>query len=255
MLFSRPTFIGIDPTAGQRPFVYAALDGNLRLLALGQGSADDVLAFAAGQREAFVAVSAPRRPNQGIMRREDYRRQLSPPPHPGRWLDLRLVEYLLSQHNIRMPQTYSDEKRCARWMQMGFSLFRRLESLGYRPCPEDEQVRQSLEVYPHACYTVLLGHSPFPKASLEGRLQRQLILHEQKVEVPDPMRFFEEITRHKLLQGVLPEEELYTAAELDALVAAFTAWTIANDPERSTLLGDPDEGQVILPVGELKPRY
>jgi hypothetical protein len=156
------------------------------------------------------------------MRREDYRRQLSPPPHPGRWLDLRLVEYQLSQHNIRMPQTYSDEERCARWMQMGFSLFRRLEGLGYRPCPDDEQVRQSLEVYPHACYTVLLGHSPFPKASLEdARSASSSCTNKGRGARPDAL--FEEITRHKLLQGVPPEEGLYTAAELDALVAAFTA--------------------------------
>jgi len=43
MLFTQTTFIGIDPTAGQRPFVYAALDSDLRLLALGEGDLDEVL--------------------------------------------------------------------------------------------------------------------------------------------------------------------------------------------------------------------
>jgi predicted RNase H-like nuclease len=216
---------------------------------------DEVLAFAAGQRQAFVAVSAPQRPNQGLMAQEEMRRQLNPTPRPGRWLDLRLAEYQLRQHNISIPQTYAAEQSCPNWRKMGFSLFRRLEVLGYQPCPMDGKELQALEVYPHACFAVLLGHNPFPKRTLEGRLQRQLVLHEQKLNVPDPMRFFEEITRHKLLKGILPNEDLYSPGELDALVAAYTAWYIANHPEQATLLGDPSEGQIVLPVTELKPRY
>lgn len=255
MLFSGATYLGIDPTAGQRPFVYAALDGERRLLALGQGGMDEVLAFAAGQRQAFVAVSAPRRPNLGLMGREEVRRDLSPPPRQGRWLDLRLAEYQLRQHNLTVPQTAAEAQRCPRWMQMGFTLFQRLESLGYSPCPADGQERQSLEVYPYACFAALLGHTPFPKHTLEGRLQRQLVLHEQGVNVPDPMRFFEEITRHKLLKGILPTEALYTPEELDALAAAYTAWAVAYRPQDSLFLGDPDEGQIVLPVALLKQRY
>lgn len=255
MLFSENTFIGIDPTAGQRPFVYAALDGDLHLLALGQGNLDEVLAFAAGQRQAFTAICAPRQPNRGMMARQEVRQQLNPPPRPGRWLDLRVAEYQLRQHNISMPQTYADEQRCPRWMQMGFTVHRRLEGLGYHPCPAEGQDRQLLEVYPHASFSALLERIPFPKHTLEGRIQRQLVLRDQRVEVPDAMEFFEEITRFKLLKGILPNENLYQPGELDALVAAFTAWAIATHPERITLLGDLDEGQVILPVAALKPRY
>jgi hypothetical protein len=71
MFPSHTTFIGIDPTAGQRPFSYAAIDSDLKLLALGTGDMDEVLAFAAGQRQAYIAVSAPRRPNCGMMERDD----------------------------------------------------------------------------------------------------------------------------------------------------------------------------------------
>ena len=59
MLFTHTTFIGIDPTAGVRPFTYTALNNELELLALGQGNMDEVLAFVAGQREAIVAVTSP----------------------------------------------------------------------------------------------------------------------------------------------------------------------------------------------------
>jgi len=90
---------------------------------------------------------------------------------------------------------------------------------------------------------------------LEGRLQRQIALYDRKVDVPDAMRFFEEITRHRLLKGVLPVEMIYSAGELDALVAAYTAWLAALHPDQVTLLGDPQEGQVALPGTDLKSRY
>lgn len=256
MLFtSHTTFLGIDPTAGQRPFSYAAIDGERQLLALGQGSIDEVLAFVAGQRQAYVAVCAPTRPNQGLMERPALRESLSPAPRPGRWVNFRLAEYLLRQHNISCPQTGSTEENCPAWMRMGFLLYRRLEKMDYCPYPTDEAPRQYLEVYPHASFCALLGQAPFPKQSLEGRIQRQLVLDENNLHIPDPMRFFEEITRRRLLQGILPTEDLYTPGELDALVAAYTAWMAATHPEQVSILGHPEEGQIVLPAPELKRRY
>lgn len=255
MFYNHPTFIGVDPTAGEKPVVYAAIDYELRLLALGQGNLDDVLAFAAGQRHAVVAVCAPQRPNTGLLTRPAIRESLNPVPHPGRWENFRLADFLLRQHNISIPQTPADEADCPNWMKKGFLLFRRLTEIGYQSYPKKEAERQFLEVYPHAAYTVLLGVLPLPKHTLEGRLQRQLVLFQMNLEIPDPMRFFEEITRHRLLKGVLPFDDLYTAAELDALVAAYTAWQAANHPEQITVLGEPEEGQVVLPVAELKTRY
>lgn len=249
------TFIGIDPTAGQRPFSYAAIDIDLQLLALGEGDMEEVLAFAAGQRQAFVAVSAPRRPNTGLMGQEDVRQRLTPQPRPGRWINFRVAEYQLRQHNIYCPNTAAEEKNCPNWMRMGFKLYRRLEKLGYKPYPVDQGSRQLLEVYPHASYTALLGLVPFQKNTIEGKIQRQLVLFEHGMVLSDPMRIFEEITRHRLMQGIFPEEELYSQGELDALVSAYTAWKAANQPEETTTLGDPQEGLVVIPVPELKHTY
>jgi predicted RNase H-like nuclease len=140
-------------------------------------------------------------------------------------------------------------------MQMGFSLYRRLESQGYQPYPSPEQALQWLEVYPHASYCTLLGRAPLHKNTLEGRIQRQLVLYEQKIGVPDPMDLFEEITPHRILQGILPLDNLYNQGELDALVAAYTAWQAANHPQQTTTLGDAAEGLIVLPVAELKRTY
>jgi hypothetical protein len=255
MFFSDLSYIGIDPTAGQRPFAYVAIDHDLHLLALSQGYLDDVLAFAAGQRRAYIAICAPRQPNQGLMEKPDVRERFSPPPKPGRWVNFRLAEYQLRQYNIRCPKTPALEDRCPTWMRVGFSLFRRLAGLGYRPYPAGEHPLQTLEVYPHACFSGLLGVKPFEKHTIEGRIQRQMILYDLDLRIPDPMHFFEEITRHRLMQGILPENILYSPGELDALVAAYTAWLAANTPDRTLAFGDREEGQIILPVAELKRRY
>jgi hypothetical protein len=253
-LFSNSTFIGIDPTAGEKPFAYAALDQDLHLLALGTGSIDQVLAFTAGQRQAVVAVCSPRQPNQGVMAKREVRQSLSPMPSSGRWLNFRLADYLLRQHHITIPQTPSSDEDCPQWMRNGFVVYKRLAEFGYTLYPHDQSNRQMLEVYPHAAYAVLLGILPFPKTSLEGRIQRQLILHEQRLHLPDPMRIFEEITRHRFLKGRLALDDLLPAGELDALVGAYTAWKAVVHPDQVVILGDEDEGQIILPAA-LKETY
>jgi hypothetical protein len=255
MLFTNITYIGIDPTTGTTPFTYSAVDSDLRLLVLGQADMDEVLAFVAGQKAAFVAVCAPRRPNQGKMSEPKVRDALSPQPNPGRWTNFRIAEYLLRQANINIHQTCADKSECPNWMQMGFKLYSRLEKIGYKDYQSSNSEHQMIEVYPHASFTCLLGIIPFAKHSLEGRLQRQLILHEQGINLPDPMRFFEEITRHRLLCGILPDEELSTPSELDALSASLTAWMAVNKPGKSCLVGDAEEGQILLPTTSLQGKY
>ena len=252
MLFTKTTFIGIDPTAGKRPFIYAALDHRRQLLALAAGDMEEVLAFVGGQQEAFIAVSAPFQPNQGLMDNETRRAQLATPPRAGRYLDYRLVEYLLCVHNIRTYRTPAEVSTCPRWMQSGFTVYKRLQQLSFHRHPAGENTRQFLEVYPHACYCAWLDRAPLAKGTLEGRLQRQMILYENSLPVPDPMRYFEEITRYRLLQGRMPKDILYEPGELDALAAAYTAWLAAHQPDQISLLGDPDEGQIVLPIPNLK---
>ncbi len=254
MLFSPMSYVGVDPTAGRVPFTYAALDERGRLLALDRGDVQTVLAFIGGQQQAAVAICAPLAPNQGLMAQQEVRQTIQPPPRPGRWTNCRVAEYLIRKRGIRMYLTPSDEADCPAWQRSAFHLVRALREMDFQPYPS-ESPRQYLEVYPHACYTVWLGHAPFPKDSLEGRIQRQLALQDTGLEVPDPMRVFEEITRYRLLQGVLSLDDLYTPEELDALAAAWTAYLALARPEQVTRLGDPREGEVVIPVGELQTRY
>ncbi len=255
MLFNQTTFLGIDPTAGKRPLTYVAINQELNVLSISHGDIEEAMAFIAGQAGAVVAICAPSHPNMGLMQQEEVRQKLVPPPRLGRWTNYRVAEYQLRRRHITIPQTPSEESNCPRWMQMGFKIFRRINKLGYRPFPSDDTQNQYLEVYPHASYTALLGKNPYLKHSLEGRLQRQLILYENNINIADPMRFLEEITRHRIITGSLPLDFLLSTEELDALVAAFTAWWMVNRPDQSTSVGDPQEGLVYIPTGELKSRY
>ena len=269
MLFDKTTFIGIDPTAGQKPFTYAALDGDLCLLALGQGQLDEVLAFVGGQQSAYLGINAPQRPNQGKMSERKVRSLLDPAPRSGRWKGFRVAEYELHSRGISIPRTPATEAKCPRWVRVGFNLFRGVSQLGYvpydgeaalsgnfqSPAEGEGDAHQFLEVYPHGAYSALLGLIPFPKHTLEGRIQRQLVLYLKQLNISNPMQIFEEITRHRLLQGILPLEGLHSVVELDALVAAYTAWMAATKPKEVSLVGHPEEGQIVLPVAELKAHY
>jgi predicted RNase H-like nuclease len=48
---------------------------------------------------------------------------------------------------------------------------------------------------------------------------------------------------------------LYLPDQLDALVAAYTAWLAVERQEKITNIGDFQEGQIVLPVTELKDKY
>jgi predicted RNase H-like nuclease len=80
-------------------------------------------------------------------------------------------------------------------------------------------------------------------------------LYERGLGIKDPMDFFEEITRYKLIKGIWPTELLYAPEQLDALAAAYTAWLAVNKPEHISMIGDLKEGRIVLPEKELKEKY
>jgi predicted nuclease with RNAse H fold len=253
-----PVYIGLDPTAGRRPINYAILDGQLKLLTRGLGKLDKVLDVIRNFPAAVVAVDAPQSPNAGLMAEAARRENYGLAPNTLTWADFKVGEYELRRRGIRLYNTPGEAELAPTWMKLGFQLYMGLKELGYVIYqPGETAAKQMLEVHPHACYTVLLGRVPLKKDSLEGRLQRQLVLHREDINVPDAMDAVEEITRHHLLQGTLTLPGLFTHDELDALVSAYTAYLAARHPERVTLVGDAAEGQIIVPVaaGEFKETY
>lgn len=247
MLFTESLFIGIDPTSSKKTFTYAALDKHLNLIALSDGELDDVVAFVAGQQSATVAINAPANVNRGLVREKIKKEMLT--RHKIRAAEYRLAEYQLRERGIAVSGTPASVGVCPAWMQVGFSLYRKLEKMGFKKYNTAEnQTHQIIETHPHACFCVLAGDTPQPKPTLEGKLQRQLLLYEHGVKIKDPMDFFEEITRHKMIKGIWPHELLYLPEQLDALVAAYTAWLVIHKPASTISIGDEKEGKIFLPV-------
>jgi predicted nuclease with RNAse H fold len=239
-------FAGIDLSSSRSEFAYAALDGELNVVALGDADMEQLLAILTQPGSAVVAVNAPSALNQGILR-ERMRMQV-PAPRQLRGAEMRVAEHELRALGISVAGTPTHLERCPGWMRSGFELFARLRMLGFETAPAGESARQVLETHPEACFFSLLGKSPFPKPALEGRLQRQLVLFESGLRIRDPMNFFEELTRHKLLRGLLPTDEVYAPERLDALAAAYAAWLCTHVPGRVSWLGEAGEGKIALPA-------
>ena len=253
MLFADSVFVGIDPTSGRSSFTYAALDKDLNLIALSDGEIDDLESFLMGQKSAVVAVNAPAGVNCGLVRQKMKKEMLS--PHQIRGAEMRLVEFELREHGIVVSGTPGIAAVCPAWVQLGFELYRKLEIMGFKKYPPINSPYQLMETHPHACFCVMAEGVPLSKPSLEGRLQRHLILFERGVRIKDPMEFFEEITRFKLARGIWPMELLYLPEQLDAMVAAFTAWSATHHTDKVIMIGDAKEGMIVLPGTELKERY
>jgi len=229
------TFIGVESGSWRRPFTYIALDSDRKLLAVGSGSPVDILAFAFGQSSALLALSSPLRPyhfhptspESGLVSVSAFLRQVEP-------------------GQTREPAAPRPAPAgLPLWLRGCFTLLERLNEFGYSPFPTDEAPRQWLEVQSEAAFHALLGLPPFQAGTLEGRIQRQLVLADQDLDVPDAMDFFEEITRHRLVHGILPTDKVLPQAELNACMAAQLAWLAANQPDA---IAPAPEGGIYLPV-------
>ena len=135
--------------------------------------------------------------------------------------DIAAVVQCLQEHERIQLAVHSAVSRTG---QVLYDDFRwQISQLGFHPYATRDGSRLWVEAMADRSYRVFQPNL-FARQSLEGRLQRALILYEEGLQIPDPMDFFEEITRHKLLQGVLPAENVYTSRQLDALVMAYVAW-------------------------------
>lgn len=247
-------FIGIDPTAGGRSNTFAILDDRLRILKLADASFETLVEMANSYTSAVCAIDAPIAPSKGLMADQGYRRRLGFEPGSSTYSNYRVCEYELRKRGITLYNTPLDPKQAKAWMQEGWRLYDRLRKAGYVEYPQ-QGPRRMLETFPHAGFSVMVGRRPYPKTSMRGLLQRQLILYEEGVNVPDPMLNLEEWTRHRIMTGQISTKGLLKHDQLDALMAAYTAFRAEREPHEVTQVGDVTEGLIIVPASELKTRY
>jgi len=134
-----------------------------------------------------------------------------------------LKQYSRLSLAVNLPST-----KLQRGIYSGFK--KKIAQTGLKPYAAKAAPKRFLEMSAQDCFRALIGKSPLPHRTLEGRVQRGLVLYDQGLRITDPMDFFEEITRHHMLGGVFPNELLYSASQLDALAAAYIAWLAVNEP-------------------------
>ena len=198
--------------------------------------------------EAVAAVDAPSGRRLDLLAPgRPLRDQLGLPE--GRYERHRVSDALLFRRSLPLypvPAAGQTLTLWERWIDVGFTLFEALAPLRlYRPDARgavegpvgDGALRHGrlVETYPDAIFCSLLGHRPSPKRTPWGLQQRIAALK---------------------LRGVVDEDGgLWhrTLDELDACAAAYAAYTLANGI--GSWVGDPREGVIVLPVGELAQRY
>jgi predicted nuclease with RNAse H fold len=248
-------FIGVDLTAGKRAITHVVMKDRHQVVERANTDFDGAVEAVTAYPEVICAVDAPQSPNAGLMADPDYRARLGLPPNKPTYSNYKVCEYELRRRGIGLYNTPRDPERAPAWMHLGWRFYEALRAGGFVTWPGTGD-RLLFEVHAHACFTALLGHRPFRKTTLEGRLQRQLVLYRADVEVPDPMAALEEITPRYLLASDLTFGGLlYDHDTLDATVAAYTAWLAAKDPALVTQVGDPEEGTIVVPTAKLKDKY
>ena len=248
-------FVGEDLTAGKRAITYVLMNDRRQVVERANTNFDGAVEAVTAYPEVMCAVDAPQSPNAGLMADPEYRARLGLPPNKPIYSNYIVCENELRRRGIGLYNTPRDPDRAPAWMHLGWRFYEALWAAGLATWP-DTADRLLFEVHAHACFTVMLGHRPFRKTTLEGRLQRQLALHRAEVEVPNPMAALEEITPRSLLAGNLTFGGLlYDHDTLDATVAAYTAWLAAKDPALVTQVGDPEEGTIVVPTATLKDKY
>ncbi len=252
MTAADPIAVGVDTSSGPA-LTYAVLDRDLKPFTVTEGEVEQLVSYLADQPAALVAINAPSHVSTGVIRKRLQAQR--PSARSLRGADIRLAESDLRERGLAVSATPSNAAMCPPWVQMGFDLYGQLAEHGFKPFPQDGEEHQFLETHPHAAFAALLGCLPLPKPTLEGRLQRALVLFEHGLRIHDPMSFLEEITRHRLLHGVLPTDLLLSPQHLDALVAAYTAWMAAYKPAETISVGGGVEGCIVLPVAQLQEHY
>ncbi|HSG26056.1 MAG TPA: DUF429 domain-containing protein [Anaerolineales bacterium] len=247
MLFSECSYIGVDLSSGKKTIQYAAIDDQLELLALAQGDLNHLLTFLRSQQQAALAIHGPARPNQGILIDAERREEYLIPMSKGRPGNMRVAEYALRKQHLPTYRTPANSAEAPSWMQTSFKLYSLLPEAGYHPYKSEQPLQRTyMEVIPETCFVAWLEGKILPASTLHGRMQRQMVLYEEGLKVADPMTYFEEITRYRILQGILPKDIIYPTNALTALTAAYMAWVATKQPGSIAMVGIPEEGQIAV---------
>lgn len=251
------SFIGLSVISPRKPLHLVVIDAEMETLFTGTLSTAQALEQIAKYPNAVCAIDTPLSANQGILAGVNGRLRYGLPANATLWQDFRVCEFMLAQIGMKIANTPPTSVSVSARTQLGWQVVEALRQLGfvnYRPGIFDS-ARQLLETHTESAYTVCLGHLPRPKSHLLGQLQRQMVLYDVGLDVQNPLRLFDEISRQQVLLGKWHLQEILPVEQMDAHMAAYTALLAMEKSEQLSLLGDPLEGQIALPMSPLKRKY
>jgi hypothetical protein len=248
-MLQNPVFIGVDVSAAALPYSFAVLDSLNHLVVLKSGQLEDLISTMTGLEAVVITINAPSSLNMGLFSNTEMRQRYLPSLEIHRRPMMRLCEYELIRRGIsNVPHTSNELVHCPAWVKNGFDLYHRLSQMGFQPFTDHGICSyQYMETYADACFWVFSNQGLLKSRTLEGRLQRQLLLYDLGVPVADAMVFFEELTRHRLVKGILPLDCIHSPGELNALMSAYMARSAVNFPGKVTWVGAVEEGLIIIP--------
>jgi hypothetical protein len=251
------SFIGLSVISARKPLHVVVLDAEMRTLFAGMLPLAQALEQIDKYPQAVCAIDTPLGVNQGILAGVNGRLRYGLPANATLWQDFRVCEFMIAQAGMKIANTPPPDVPASVRTQLGWQVVEALRQLGfvnYRPGIFDS-ARQLVETHPESAYTVCLGHLPRPKSHLFGQLQRQMVLYDVGLDVQNPLRLFDEISRQQVLLGKWQLQEILPVEQMDAHMAAYTAWLAMENSGQLSLLGDPLEGQIALPMSPLKRKY
>jgi len=241
MLFDEEVFIGLDINPSGRNQAWVAINTKKEVLTFQKTSLDKLLTFSKNIPRVMIGLETPAtRSKNGkpVLPGLEYSSQ------PAGWI-LPAWQENLENRNIHPPAGGNHGN--PKYQSAEYAEF-------YRQVFMLDHI-SIINVNAYSSLCCLLTHTPLPKSSLEGKIQRQLILLEQGINLPDPMVYFEELTRFKLLRCALPQKIILPLPELNTLFCAITAWKEKNEPENALQIGNPPDSCITLPVSELQESY
>lgn len=237
-------FIGID--VHLHSVVVAVIDENLNIIEVSNVSFEEAMNKIEAYLPMIISIDAPSSLNKGLMNDEEYRKNI------GRKINghynKKVSEYELSRRGINPFSTpESMEKVRSRndlsWMENGFLLYNDLIDKGYMLLNQNNYVDNMgngiVEVFPHASFSTLAGQLLQNKNTDEGLNQRWLLLQQLGLNNLDSI--MKDVKRK--------DKDDY----LDALVAAYTGYEVHS--RKGSFIGDANEGQIALPISDIKESY
>lgn len=155
-------FIGID--VHKERLTVANIDENLNIEFIEDMNTHELIGYIKGREVLIIAVDAPYKLNHGFMNNNQYRMDLDC-KLKGHY-NKKVSEYELSRRGINpfsTPESIDEITGWKEWMNTGFNLYAKLDELGHKELGINKcngKIQGFIEVFPHACFTVLLDYIP-----------------------------------------------------------------------------------------------